>query len=867
MALTLFYLCSHDTTPSILDRPITSTIKHDHAAKRTKLTEPSVEPTISSQIELNAYATIEDLVTDIDQAVSSVIADLSDNEDMSNGQALPTNARQNQAEIMRAIVLQKELNNIMLREMVQRPQLLRKGTENSLKLDDKDDLGDKEIKRPGLSSSDNHMGRTVLTLFGGAPQPKQLFSSLQQPIPVKVEHAKESSATKTPSDEMSPIVYAPLRELALPNGISTTRIIPIHSTSLGEGKKGTPTIGELFAPPHTLAPLNPPRQSKHTATRSSSVNWFNASEAPSSGKSHRKESYTSQSLTTPQWLTYNIAPPPKELTSPEAKRKQRDRALSIGETQGTLSQEAIAEHQQAKEDALFRSVYSSFAPDRDNAAALVSERTKNRMWWNRVGEAKFQMLSAIRITEAFDSSAIATADDEIDEVVLFKEAVDDWKPEDLPPEMKEPGIISLEQPETTQEVEEILQGISDLLETLNSHQRVRNLSLSSNTRPIAGQNPQSNASSGSPSSPSIAEFDVYEMLKSQLTVMVQMLPPYALAKLDGEQLGVLNVNTKIQIEGKNYKGSMEEDEITTRAKVSASSGYAARSFNATASLPARSVGYHQTTTPLPASRPAFTPQPTVPRTGTGTTTHLPNQQYSSRPPSANHHFSGSSRSSYPQQRPAASASERYSYATAQHYSPQASQTSHSQYSNGYRQYPATNGSSYNQQYSTPQHGGSSAPTQGSQQRPSQPGYQQRAMNSQGYGYTPVASGRSASPPKAASAYSPPHQQHATYPTHGTPPSQQRPQLYHQHSSQFGGQSSTPATNGTIPAVSDTQRTYMTANEQAMLMNRQKAQLAEQQTPPVRQGSTTPQPAIGGYGAQHNGTVTVQQNGIMAGQAQ
>ena len=859
---------SRDTTPSVLDRPINSSIEPDRAAKRTKLTEPTAKTTVASQIESHAYAKVEELVADVDKAVSDVVSDLSDKENPNDGLGFSNHTRQTHAEVVRARALQKELDNILLREIVQRPQLLQADTENNPNMHGKDAIGEKKTKKLGWSVGDNSVGRTVLTLFGGAPQPKQLFSSLQQPTSVKSEHAEEISVARGLNADKSRPVFVPLREHALPNGISTTRIVPLHSTSSSEGKRGVPTVGELFGPPLTLAPLNPPKQSRHTATRSSSVNWFNASEAPSSGKSHRKESYTTQPLTTPQWLTYNVAPPPKDLSSPEAKRKQRDRALSIGETQSTLSQEAIAEHQQAKEDALFHSVYSSFAPDRDNTAALVSERTKNQMWWKRVGESKYRMLSAFENTEAIHSGVNGSIDEDdgIDDDVLLKEAVDDWRPEDLPTEMKEPVDRSTGMPETSKEVEEILQGISELLETLNSYQRVRNLSLSSNTRAIAGQNPQLTATSGSPTSPSDAESDVYEMLKSQLAIMVQMLPPYVLAKLNGEKLEVLNVNTKIQIEGKNYKGSMEEDEISTKARLGANTGYAARSLNASASLPARGTGYHQTTAPVAASRPSYTPQTTVPRAATGSAAYLPNQQYSSRPPSSNHYFSGTSRSSYPQQRPAASATERYSYSASQQYSPQPSQSSNSQYSNGNRQYPATNGSSYSQQYSTPQHGGSSA--QGPQQRPTQPGYQQRAMNSQGFGYTPAGSGRSASPPKMASGYSSPHQQQSTYATQGSTSSQRRPQLYHQHSSQHGGQSSTPThVNGTNPAGSDNQRTYMTANEQAMLMNRQKVQLAEQQTSSAAQGVGTPQPANGLYGSQHNGTAGPQQNGVMAGQGQ
>lgn len=60
---------------------------------------------------------------------------------------------------------------------------------------------------------------------------------------------------------------------------------------------------------------------------------------------------------------------------------------------------------------------------------------------------------------------------------------------------------------------------------------------------------------------------------------------------------------------------------------------------------------------------------------------------------------------------------------------------------------------------------------------------------------------------------------------------------------------------------------MTAEEQSALMNRQKAQLAEQQSSAVRQGSGTPQPANGHYSGPQNGTPAVQSNGVAVGQGQ
>ena len=111
------------------------------------------------------------------------------------------------------------------------------------------------------------------------------------------------------------------------------------------------------------------------------------------------------------------------------------------------------------------------------------------------------------------------------------------------------------------EVDEILEEISELLETLNSYQRIRNLSL--NPLPRSG----STSSVADPAKPSEAEVATYNTLKAQLTLMIAMLPPYAVAKLNSDQLAELNISTKIQVLTDNYKGVMEEDEAAARAKV------------------------------------------------------------------------------------------------------------------------------------------------------------------------------------------------------------------------------------------------------------------------------------------------------------
>lgn len=847
-----------------------------HHAKRTKLSEPAEEPSIASRVKSRTYNNVEEAAADIDTVISTIVDEFRQMAAAANEQRLSTHTVEFGAEIAKALAFKKGFDNLILRERIQRPRSLTAKRDGE-KPSQKSFVAD-STKRPALENNDRINDRTgaraVLTLYGGvAPQPRQLFSSLQQPVGIdkKPENLQrddvpianasdypQSTPLSVPSGDLT-------REHGLPNGISITKVVPVHSANSSDGiKKKIPTLGELFPPPATLPPHNPPKQSRNTATRSSSVNWYNASESVSTSRPHRRDSYGFQPLSTGQWLTYNMAPFSTQLSSPEAKRKQRDRALSFGEPQSTVSQETIVAHRQVKEDALFRSVYSSFAPDRDNTGALIPDHTKNRLWWKRIGETRYR--------NALESSYPPLDEEEVMEVNgagmqdsamedEFKVAVENWVPEGLPSELKETKDVVPKTPETSKEVDEILEGISDLLETLNSYQRIRNISLASNSRTMA--NPPLVSMPGSPTSPSAAEFDVFAMLQSQLALMVSTLPPFALAKLDGDKLGVLKINKKIQIQDKLYTGTLEGDEATAKAKqapATPAASYPPRTVNPNLSLPARSSTYlHATATPTqPVQRPNYATQPRP--LGTATT-YLPNQQYSSRPASANHYFTGTSQSSYPSQRPISTTSERYSYSASQQYGQRPSQTSHSQQSNGYRSYSAQNGPSYSQQYSTPQHGALSASTQtpGSHtQRPSQPGYQQRALNAH--------SAKDASPPKAANAAFTPPVQRPPYSGQGSIPPPPRPPIYQQHSVQYGSQTSVPRQvngSGTVPTSS--QHTYMTAEEQSALMNRQKAQLAEQHHSAARQGSGTPAPAHRNYSEQPNGTPVVQQNGVAAGQ--
>ena len=792
-----------DTTPSTFDRSITSITQESHEAKRAKLSEGAEKSTIASLIETKTYTAIDEVVKDVDTATSGLVEELK--ETVNGGEMTWASIREKQAEIARTTALKREIDKLVRVEMFRRPDML------SSSKHIKDEYSDETDTKMKVDSSEDN----VLTLLADTRPSKQLFTSMRKPG----------------------TLHKNLGEVALPNGITTTKIVPTHSINDKATKPG-PTLKDVFPPPFSLPALPIPTQSRHTITKSSSVNWYNPAEFESKARSNRRDSYTTQGLSVGQWLTYNVAPYPTQFASPESKRKQRDRALSFGEPQNPMSPETTAAHNQAKEDALFRSVYSSFAPDRDDSNALVTEQQKNRLWWKKYGESKYLDLLATRHegdTEPVETNSIQ-GEDEINEEEL-QEALKTWRPEEDMQEMNGAGHLTTEVPETGKEVDRLLQEISDLLETLDSHQRVRNLTLTPATNACtgSGQASQLSGMSGSPTTPSSAEFDVYETLKNQLVLIVSTLPPYLLSKLDGDKLGALNISTKIHIESKNQRGTMEEGEAAAAARARSAAPAPLQTPSAYPSVPARTGSYLQATATPTRQYPGLGyAASTTPRSATNSS-YLQNPQHSNRP---SNYSSGHARSSYPAQggytpQPATSTSAaRYNYG-------QQSQPSYGSYQNGYRPYAGQNASSYNynSQYATPQ---ARPPSQASQAyRGSQTDYQQRPVPPQGYGYGSTHGGSASPQNQNRSSYSGQSQG-----------SSQRPPLYQQHSSDYQSQPpASPQVNGNSASGSAAQPRRMSAEEQAV-MEKQKAQLAEQQS---RQGSGTPQPTSGQNGQQNGGT--------------
>lgn len=385
------------------------------------------------------------------------------------------------------------------------------------------------------SPESSRFGRSVLTLWGNTGNgSKQLFSSFQQP-------ADNGEIVK-------------LNGAGLPNGISMAAITAFNAQERRKDQKSGLTMSDIFKPSHNIKPLDPPKQSKNL-TRGSSLTWGPITEGQSMRPAFPERGYA---LPAGQWLNYSETVNPIRPSSPEEKRRQRERALSFGETKAELRGDEGYDMQNARDKSLFQAAYTSFAPAYDSTDSVVPEQIRRRMWWSRVGNKKFNSLFASQYPEdgLKGESAVVEADDSMES---FAEVVASFVEDDEPKEFADDVEAS------PKDVDEILEEISGLLSTLSSYQRIRNLST-----------PRPGTRTGNLSTPSKDEFDIHELLRSQLLAMIANLPPYAVAKLDGDQLESLNVAPRILVQSADFTGTMEPDQITIRKQQATSNSASTR---------------------------------------------------------------------------------------------------------------------------------------------------------------------------------------------------------------------------------------------------------------------------------------------------
>jgi hypothetical protein len=818
---------SYDTQPSILAHALSASItcssSGESDSKRTKLTPPTGPTNIASLIQDGAYESLQALEKDVESAVAEILASNGGDESTTGQDASEDTTLQ-----ANALAFSKILRTLVEREEARKAQLHR--TADDALEDDGSPVPIKEEESQAPQS------RTVLTLFGSTGNnPKQMFSSLQQP-----RRVAPAGATSSTIDTAVQITL-PLREASLPNILATTEVYPLPDPDTKKEKVST--IGEVFHAPAHLPPISPPKIPRPSTAKSNTITFA----PPELPKPSRKgsQSYTNQVITSGSWLGYAGVDMPKDQSSPTAKQKNRQRALSMGEAQQPPSEATLVAVQQAKEDALFRSAYSSFAPTRDDSSAIIPEETKNRIWWQKVGEKRYSDMFPIHpaLLDAEEASDVEVngITDEEDE---FKDAVLNFVPID-------PGLL-LEFEEKSQEdkdTEEILREISELLETLASYQRIRNSSLTTNSRTPVVQNSSLASLAGSPSTPSTEEFDVYQILKSQLTLLVSSLPPYAVAKLDGDQLAELNISRTILFDTTEYKGVLEEDTLSKMAKMPA----------------------------VPAAPPA-----TLARTSSGTHAHYPTNgnHYGARPTSSVHQSGArpvqTPQSHYPQQqslhrsssmlaqRSPPGPSHSYqpggvsyaptarNYSSNQSYSQQTPRANHGQTPSGqYSAQRSAQPSAYGGAAASQYHGPTpqAQPPNRYTAQPAQNGYFPRSQNvAPMYGTVQTPTARTASPLKATPA--PIQSNLSSRSSWGAPVSGGQMRSTYYGPSQYGG---TPQAHPPATAFNG-----LSTNAQQLMIDRQQAQVAPQSQARLQahasfsSNSGTPQPPNRSYGGQANG---------------
>ena len=554
----------------------------------------------------------------------------------------------------------------------QSPKALREAADNLTRILSSHDIEDGRQNNNFANLEPTHRTGQVITLRSQTEKgTQQLFSGLQVD-----DNLKE------------PIVARDGRRL--PNGFDLTDPATM-ATSMLAPTKDRRLFGDVFRPHRNLKQLDMPRSSR-TTSRGNVLKFSQESDLDKPVTPNRND-YKFQHLPVSSWLDYNVS-------DQQTHKKRRGKSFAQGDVRAAMVANDLAVQDSEDASALFRKAFSSFAPTTDTSKAVVSDRDRDRHWWSKNGSR--------RLRNAFKSPMIdtelLTANDELLEVSSddFDEVVSTFQPG----ETDDPSLTK-DEPE---DVDDVLGEVSELLETVHSYQHIRSL----DTRAAIGA-----------SKPSSAEYDSYELLRSQLAILIASLPPFAVAKLDGDKLQDLNISTNILLDTIDYRGTAQPDEYTL-------SRYRAAQPAAPAPAPTRP--------PQPAAQPRPTYQtPAIPRYNTNNNLQAYAQSLGVAAARYGQHANYSTPApvqrqyTTPFQQPAST----YSQPTAQ----QLQRPTPTPAANGYGSYSGNNANA--SAVVTPQAGGTGTP--------SQPSHQQNAQNKTTYGFnmkvnTPAAAaGRSVSP--------------------------------------------------------------------------------------------------------------------------
>ncbi|KAK5661731.1 hypothetical protein OQA88_9831 [Cercophora sp. LCS_1] len=497
--------------PGILKRPLPGAFSdNEPTAKRPKSEEDGKPTSIADKVSQQAYNNLEDLFRDLDHAAKFHIKELEARPDIS--------AAATDEAIAKVVSFKHQAFDLWRREQAY-PSLPRVPPKSNVR----------ESLPTGTANS------VVLTITGLAPTPRPLFTSLQR------------AATHNVSPK-------PIPDDALPSGVTATRILPDVVAPADKNGRSL-TLGELFPSPRNLPPLQPPKGPK-PPTKDNVLTFYHPSLTDKC--KYRAGTYYSTNLSTGQWLDYSNATP---ATHP--KTKQRERAQSLAGVKPSSIELEMSEM-----EALFRGAFSSFAPSKDDSAAIVSSRQAGHVWWTRVGQRSYNRLIESEIPEDDDGVDPGVADVTDFDEERVQSVIDNWDDSLVDPSLDE---IMGKTNDADKDTDELLAEISDSIDTLLSHQRIRNLALPTSqdrfsADPVNGDMLRNGSLSHQPSE---EEMLAYQTLKAQLSLVISSLPPFAVARLNSDKLEELAISTKVEVRTDEYKGIMEEDEPARLARQAA----------------------------------------------------------------------------------------------------------------------------------------------------------------------------------------------------------------------------------------------------------------------------------------------------------
>lgn len=502
----------HDTNPSLLKYPLYASDTEAPDTKRARLTkiEPSTD-TIEGKIIAGSYKSLDALRQEVDTVKSAISNELSE------------------SDVDREKV-QEQLSKLVDLLSGHDPKTVKTPDAATIKTESED-----VTKAIPVVETPRHLISLIPCQANGRTQ--ILYSGLETRRPEEDGLDSEEFYRWDP-----------------PEGFKRQFQVTEFTTLGGEApKQKLPkrAFGSVFQPANRLKALKLPQPPKNVVAG----NTLDFVPYPDPTRNElTQKNYKFTQLVTGAWISYGHA---SEHTDQDSKRLQN--ASNLPDHKTAPAANSLRPGTEDAGEALFNSVYSTFAPRIDNTsmfkpssdvqkrAPLIAAQERSRYWWYKHGGRRFEsVLSAEQSMDAENGVEVQeTKDDE------FAEVVNNFEP--FPEDEFEP-------PKDDKDIDDVLEEVSELIETLSSYQK--NRSLASNV-------------SGGLTKPSGGEFDVFEMLRNQLSILVSSLPPFAVAKLNGDQLEELNISTRILVEAPDYPGTGQVDDYTWRQQMSRQTAAAA----------------------------------------------------------------------------------------------------------------------------------------------------------------------------------------------------------------------------------------------------------------------------------------------------